>query len=164
MKGNFENRRPSQPRKAHLAAAVTRGLARVGWWWEALDDKVRQGGGCAFVFSAFQDTGSSRVTETLWSIKNLDSFQSSWLVASWDSGLERMRRGFAGGGGGVGGTTTGSPGLVQPGRKSFPCRAALQDRAVKIQDKVLSITTETKWQEWMIKHKIILFGLFYKPT
>lgn len=65
MKGNFENRRPSQPRKAHLAAAVTRGLARVGWWWEAMDDKVRQGGGCAFVLSAFQDTGSSRVTETL---------------------------------------------------------------------------------------------------
>ena len=65
-----------QPRKAHLGAAVTRGLARVGWWWEPLDDKVRQG--CAFVLSAFQDTGSAtqRELKSNWSIL---IHKKSWL-------------------------------------------------------------------------------------
>lgn len=59
-----------QPRKAHLAAAVRKGLARVGCWWEPLDDKVGQGRGCAFLLSVFQDTGAAtqRELKSNWSI------------------------------------------------------------------------------------------------
>ena len=66
----------------------------------------------------------------------------------------------------------GSPHLVQPGRKSFLCRCLApgqpgsppgQSSQVRYWT-VLGLTTETKCQEWIIKHKIILFGLFYKPT
>ena len=67
-----------QARKADLAAALTRGLTRVGWWWESLDDKVRQGRGCAFVRSVFQDTGSvsQRELKSNWSTL---SHKKSWL-------------------------------------------------------------------------------------